>query len=484
MSRLIVVSNRVAKPDQASAGGLAVALQDALSKNGGLWFGWSGDISPSQELSRQQVGKIDYVTMDFAQNTYDDFYVKFCNSVLWPLFHYKTDLVRYDAAAFETYKAVNRSFADYVSLFVNPGDVIWAHDYHLLMMGQYLREKNITARSGFFLHIPLPGPDIFGTLPQYGQIISALCHYDVLGFQTPHDVDNFIACVEAVHGTVKRRTIGQHVSEIEVMGRTVQVGCFPISIDTKDMMQTAARAANSPLTKRLTDTLHSRKLIIGVDRLDYTKGLRQRLEAFDQLLQTQPQYKNNVSYLQITPPSRTDVEEYRDERMELEALVGSINGAHADIDWQPIRYLNKSFSRDCLAGFYRSAAVGLVTPIRDGMNLVAKEYVASQNPADPGVLVLSQFAGAAQEFKQGALLVNPADIDGMAAQIGRALAMPLAERQQRHRYMLDILERQDIAAWTSSFLDCLQGVPRHLLLLKQNIWVPNRALPMKERIAV
>ncbi len=465
MSRLIVVSNRVATPGKNEAGGLAVALQEALQQRGGIWCGWSGKTAAIPKTHKQTVGNVDYLTMDIQKSTFDGFYAGYCNSLLWPMFHYQTGLMRHDDGMFAAYKTVNQQFAEAIAEVHKPGDTIWVHDYHLLLLGQALRNYGVEARTGFFLHIPFPVWEIFSTLPEHVEILKSLCAYDLIGFQTTSDMQAFLRCLSEVVDISKTLLAGSENYEVVAMGRKFQVGCFPISIDTKAMEKDAAAAVNTAATKKLRTNLGQQKLIIGVDRLDYSKGLPQRIRAFQHFLQTNPAQRGQVSYIQITPPSRGEVEEYRDIRNEVETLIGNINGMNSDMLWQPVRYLNTSFSRKELAGFYRSAAVGLVTPLRDGMNLVAKEYVASQNPEDPGVLILSQFAGAAKEFT-AALIVNPYHIEDTAAQIQRALTMPLAERKERHADMIYVLQCNDIAHWTRSYLQALQNGPSHIVIFQ------------------
>jgi trehalose 6-phosphate synthase len=458
MSQLIIVSNRVTVPGKSEAGGLAVALSDMLKDKGGVWCGWSGKTAEYPRTCEQVQDNVRYVTMDFTQTDYDDFYIGFCNSMLWPLFHYRLDLTRYSPSMYESYQSVNRAFAQKIAKFAGAGDAIWVHDYHLMAMASHLRELNVQERIGFFLHIPFPVPEVFTALPMHMEILKSLCAYDVVGFQTDTDLQAFLRCIGELGGGRKVKSPRENVYEVQAFGRKFKAGRFSISIDTSDLMMVADRAEIEPKTQKLRQSLDGRKMIVGVDRLDYTKGLMHRLSAFDHLLQQHPEHNNEVSFIQITPPSRTDVEEYGKMREQLEGLAANINGKHAEIDWVPIRYINKSYSREELAGIYRSARVGLVTPLRDGMNLVAKEYVASQNPDDPGVLILSQFAGAAQEMECGALMVNPYDEEDMAERIHQALTMPLIERKARYEAMIAVLKRNDIFRWTKRFTEQLTSV--------------------------
>jgi trehalose 6-phosphate synthase len=342
--------------------------------------------------------------------------------------------------------------------------MVWVHDYQLITLGAHLRHAGVQEKLGFFLHIPFPTPEVYTALPHYMELLKGLCAYDLVGFQTDGDLQAFLRCVTELAGGRKTKTIHEGVYDVQAFGRKFRAGRFAISIDTATLEKLAQKEADGEKVQRVRASLVGRSMLIGVDRLDYTKGLPQRLEAFHHFLQDNPDYCNKVSYVQITPTSRMDVVDYGVIRGQLEKLAAHINGVNADIDWVPIRYVNKSFSRAELAGFYRMARVGMVTPMRDGMNLVAKEYVACQNPEDPGVLLLSQFAGAAYELRDGALIVNPYNVEDMAGNIRRALDMPLKERRERHQAMMGILRKQDIFAWTRRFLHYL--APSEMVLEK------------------
>ncbi len=455
MSRLIVASNRVAAVEEgkaAVAGGLAVAVQEAMQEHGGIWFGWSGRVKAEgiASVTRLEQGPVTYATVDLNRQDYELYYKGYSNSTLWPLFHYRIDLVRSQASFVEGYRRVNAAMAGKLAQLVEPDDMIWIHDYHLIPLADELRKAGIGNRIGFFLHIPFPPPDLLTACSEHWDLVRRLMACDLIGFQTRNDVLNFAAYIERVAGG---RTEGDRVL---AFGRRARVRAFPIGIHPASLRQTAAKAVRGRASRRLIDSLHGKKLLLGVDRLDYSKGLGNRFQAFSQLMARYPENRGDVSLVQIAPPSRSDVESYRSIRAELEAFSGQINGQYADIDWVPIRYLNRSFARDTLTGFLRHARVGLVTPLRDGMNLVAKEFVASQDAADPGVLVLSRFAGAAEELQE-ALIVNPYDIEQMAENIQRALRMPLAERQARWSALYDRLAAHDLSAWQEDFLRALTG---------------------------
>jgi trehalose 6-phosphate synthase len=450
--RLVVVSNRVAMPKQTATGGLASAMRAALQERGGLWFGWSGKLAThtAEELHRLSDGAIEYVTIDLSRADHDDFYAGFANRTLWPLFHYRPDLVDYQRSHLEGYLRVNAIFADELVKLLEPDDILWVHDYHLIPLAAMLRERGVRNRIGFFLHTPLPAAALLIALPKHRELLETLASYDLVGLHTARDLraleDYFL---HEVGGAMRP---GGRLRAAN--GRLFRAGVFPISIDTAEVAEVARKAMSEDAVREFKQSLDGRDLVIGVDRLDYSKGLAQRFEALAHVLERSPALHSHVTLLQIAPPSRGAVPEYRLIRRELERMAGHINGKYATPEWVPIRYVNQSFPHNLLAGYYRVARVGLVTPLRDGMNLVAKEYVASQDPKNPGVLVLSRFAGAAQELTE-ALLVNPADTVEVADALERALAMPLRERIARWRSMMDVLQRHDLTAWRNAFLHAL-----------------------------
>jgi trehalose 6-phosphate synthase len=456
VSRLVVVSNRVVPitEGEAAAGGLAVGVLDALRAKGGVWFGWSGDLTAAGESAPnppREVGAISLVTVDLSRKDYDEFYRGFANGTLWPTLHYQIGLGRFDWAEFAGYRRVNTLFARCVAGLVRKDDLIWAHDYHLLCLAEALRDAGVTNRMGLFLHTPFPAPPVFMTIPAHAALARALCQFDVLGFQTEADRAGFVDYATREAGG--RALVGRRVS---AFGRVVKTGVYPIGVHVSQTRREAAAAANARQATQLRASLLDGPLIMSVDRLDYSKGLRQRFGAFERFLQDYPAWRGRVTFMQIAPPSRGDIQTYREIRRELEAEAGRINGRFAEVDWVPLRYLNRSFARGVLMPLYAEARIGLVTPLRDGMNLVAKEYVAAQDPDDPGVLVLSQFAGAAQEL-DAALIVNPYDEAGIAAALDQGLAMPLAERRQRHAAMLKVMRRNSLDAWRDRFVADLHG---------------------------
>lgn len=456
MPRLVVVSNRVAIPDPEGprqAGGLAVAVNAALKHREGLWFGWSGETSFEGAINTPKVverRQRSFVTIDLSPTDYQEYYNGFANRVLWPILHYRVDLAEFTAVELGGYLRVNASFADALSGFIRPDDWIWVHDYHLLPLAKELRARGHDNPIGFFLHIPCPPPDILMALPQHADTMGTLGHYDLVGTQTEHDAENLRHYFEQQGGVFNRAR-----TAFDIDGRRVQLRAFPVAIATRVYARTARSAIRSDFAEVMRDSMNHRRLILGVDRLDYSKGIPHRIQGFGQFLDTYPEWRHHVTYLQVTPKSRSEVPEYADINQAVNTLVGQINGRYGEPAWTPIRYVNRAYSRASLAALYRMAAVGLVTPLRDGMNLVAKEYVAAQNPENPGVLVLSQFAGAAEELGAGALLVNPHEPEAMAAAIDSALKMPLAERQARHRRMYRHLAANDIDKWAERFLATL-----------------------------
>ncbi len=437
MARLVIVSNRVPAPGQRSqaAGGLAVALHNAAHQRDCLWFGWSGNVTDGETPLAPhitQAGRIAFATIGLAQADYHGYYRGFANGMLWPLLHSRVGLSEFRRTEFAAYLAVNTAFAKALVPLLRADDTIWVHDYHLFPLGQALRDAGVSGPIGFFLHVPFPPSSLFECLPQGDKVLRTLAAYDAIGVQVPEDAANLNALLDK-------------------LGIVVRAAAFPVGIDPDAFAKAARRAETGPEVMRLTDSLAARALILGVDRMDYTKGLPHRFRGFAQLLRRFPEHRKQVRFLQIAPVSRGDVSQYRTLRRELDELVGTIDGEYADFDWTPLRYLTQSVARGTLAGFYRHARVGLVTPLRDGMNLVAKEYVAAQRPEDPGALVLSRFAGAAQELNR-AILVNPYDPDEIAEGLHMALTMPLAERQERWRAMNEAVWCNTAVAWSDRFL--------------------------------
>jgi trehalose 6-phosphate synthase len=456
MARLIVVSNRVALPDQAApTGGLAVGVLAALKgAEGGIWFGWSGktvEVPASEPVDIERDG-IRFVTMDLPTASFNAYYDGFCNSSLWPVHHYFPGAFRYDASEFQAYLDVNRLYAQALRKLINKDDLIWIHDYQLIPLGRMLRDAGVENRIGFFLHIPYPNIAVLRLLPPYADLVRDMCRYDLVGFQTNEDLEGFQSAVRAVF---PGHALPQQDSASVPDFRT---GVFPIGVDADGIARQARRAEEEDeQVRRLEQSLLGRQLLLGVDRLDYSKGLNERFNSYQALLESAPELQGNVTFIQIAPLSRINVAAYADIRDALERTAGHINGKFADADWTPIRYLNKDFSHQTLSGFLRIADVAVVTPVRDGMNLVAKEFVAAQDPESPGVLVLSSLAGAAEELSGGALLVNPYDKVAVAQALKQALAMPVENRRARHERMLEALHKNSISRWHETFIAALTG---------------------------
>jgi trehalose 6-phosphate synthase len=450
--RLIAVSNRVARPRKGAApGGLALALSDALAAGGGTWVGWSGNHVPKGgegEFTAERHGRVDYALLDIERAAFEGFYEGYANGVLWPTFHNRTDLAVRRGDAYAAYTAVNRSFAEAVARVAAPDDLVWVHDYHFLLLAGALRDLGLTNPVGLFLHIPFPHVETFRTLPEAETIARALVAYDAIGVQTRRDARNLSECLAALgEGTVTKRPDG---FEVAAFGGSVRVSALPIGIDVDALRRVLAAPAPREV-RAFRDSLEGRRALAGVDRLDYSKGLPQKLEAFYAWLSDDPQRARTAVLTQVAPISRGGVRAYAETRRELETIAGRIAGEFGTLSMSPLRLVTRAYDRAHVAHLLAASDVGLVTPMADGMNLVAKEFVAAQDDADPGVLVLSEFAGAA-EMMTDALIVNPHDIDGMAAAIERALSMPLAERRERHRSLMEVVAATDVRLWTACCL--------------------------------
>jgi trehalose 6-phosphate synthase len=471
--RLVIVSNRLpvvldrgdegrwrAKP---GSGGLVTALAPVLRDRGGLWIGWPGvagqtnlDLdAPLREAVRDAGYTFKPVPITAAE--LDGYYYGFANEILWPLFHDLQTRCNFDPGYWEVYRRVNRRFAEIIARHTAEDDHIWVHDYHLITVGQELRALGATAEIGYFLHIPFPPLDLFLKLPWRFQILEALLAYDLVGFQTQRDRRNFVQCVRAMFGHVAFRGKGRVVFA-EVDRREVRVGHFPISIDFNEF---AGKAASADVVRRVAEIRadlgagdQRRTLILGVDRLDYTKGLPERLAAFANALERFPRLREKISLVQIVVPSRVNIPKYRDLKLEIERTISAINGRFAQTHWVPIHYIFRSVDRVELASLYRAADIALVTPLKDGMNLVAKEYCAC-NVTEDGVLILSEFAGAAAQLHPEAVLVNPHDVEEVAGSIAAACDMPLPERRRRMKGLRRKIQKSDIYWWVDSFMEAV-----------------------------
>jgi trehalose 6-phosphate synthase len=464
--RLIVVSNRLPftfrrdngagwRADPAS-GGLVTALMPVLRHRGGMWIGWTGAHGEDPDLAAalERAGEDAGFTLRSVPLTADEvheFYLGFSNEVVWPLFHDLQSLCNFEPAYWRTYCEVNRRFAEVVAANAAPGDFIWVHDYHLMNVARELRLAGAGARVGFFLHIPFPSPDLFLKLPWRREVLHSLLEYDLIGFQTQRDRRNFVQCVRALVKDAGIEGRGQ-VLLVSALGRVVRVGNFPISIDYNTFMRRAVAPEVAARSRELHRLLPNRKLILGVDRLDYTKGIPLRLKAFQSLLERFPELRERVSYIQVVVPSREDIPRYRELKTEIEQLVSKLNGTFVHPGgWVPVWYVYRSLSRLDLLAYYRAADIALVTPLRDGMNLVAKEYCACSIEEDCA-LILSEFAGAAAQLGRSALLVNPCDVEGVADAIHQAYHMGRSERQARMRRMRRAIREYDVFWWVDSFL--------------------------------
>ena len=458
--RLVVVSNRLpsAEPPgvdderrDSPVGGLVSALSSALEKRGGLWIGWSGrvtDRTTDTAVGISTLGRIRLTSIDLTRSDSNLFYNGFCNRTLWPLLHsYPAKMtIRHDA--YRAYLRANRKYAEVVASTLKDGDLVWAHDFHLLPLGHELRRLGWEGKLGFFLHTPFPPAEVFSVLPWAGQLLEMLMDFDLVGVHTRRYLQNlFDSLSTELHGLVIGKTFIHN-------GRSLRVGEWPIGIDADAFQQMASRREETSTGIFLRRISPAHQIVVGVDRLDYTKGIVQRLLAFEHLLEHYPGLRGRVTLVQISAPSRSRVPEYVEERRQVDELVGRINGRFSDAAWVPVRYLYRAFPHNELVAFYREAAVGLITPLRDGMNLVAKEFVASQGD-DPGVVVLSKFCGAAETMRQ-ALIVNPYDIEGTAAAIHRALRMSRRERMSRWQALIEEIRTYTAEAWSDAFLEELE----------------------------
>jgi trehalose 6-phosphate synthase len=454
---LLVISNRLPEfrspvtpddPRRRNVGGLVSALEPILKAKSGIWLGWSGRYSDEPDLGpvgMDETAEPPIAWLDFPRRWADHYYAGFCNRALWPLFHSFPGRVHLENEDWECYVEANDAFASVAERLVPAGAAVWVHDYHLLLAARALRSRGHHGPIGHFLHIPFPSPDLLSILPWAEELLDAMLEFDLLGFQTRDHVENFRQCV----GTMSPARVSDDA--VEHRSRRTRIGAFPIGIIPENYSEDAPEDGE---VAALLQALALTKLILGVDRLDYTKGIPARLRAFGRLLETVPEWRGQLSLVQVSVPSRADIPDYAKQRAEVESVVGRINGEYGDGRWVPVRYLYRSYSRQQLAQLYRAADVGLVTPLRDGMNLVAKEFVAAQDPAKPGVLVLSRFAGAAAELVE-AVLTNPYHVDLLAQDLGAALRMSPGERRSQHARLLATVTRTTARTWAEDFLGTL-----------------------------
>ncbi len=475
--RLAVVSNRlpivVSRGDKGKwdispgAGGLVTALSPVLRDRGGLWIGWPGNSSEElqssfflDELLSRGAAQTGYTLkpVSLTEEEVRKYYFGFSNEILWPLFHDLPTRCNFDPCYWEVYRAVNARFAEAVREHTQEEDYVWIHDYQLALVASELKRLGVERHTGFFLHIPFPPLDVFLRLPWRFQILDGLMQHDLIGFQTARDRKNFIGCVRALTRGV--RVFGRgHVCKLVTPDREVRVGAFPISIDFDEFSHVASDTEVSKQARTIRANLPNRQLILGVDRLDYTKGIPNRLQALRNALERHPELRRRITLVQVVVPSRETIREYDNMKQEIERLVGEINGQYTEVGWTPVTYIFRSLNRRELAAYYRACEIAMVTPLKDGMNLVAKEYCASRTNED-GTLILSELAGAAAQLHHGALLVNPYDVEGVANAIHQAFIMDHHDRHTRMKNLRRSIRKQDIFAWVNSFLRA--GIARDL----------------------
>ena len=472
MNRLVVVSNRLPaslKQEDGQwtvkqgSGGLVTALAPVLRNRGGVWIGWSGAAESGVDVDgllsdfSAEAG-YELCTVPLTGQEVEDYYFGFSNEIIWPLFHDLQSRCRFHPRYWRSYLDVNFKFAETVARRSTPDDYIWIHDYHLMHQAFFLKSMGVKRRIGFFLHIPFPTPDIFMKLPWRWKVIQALTEYDLLGFQTVQDRRNFVRCLQRLMPEARVKGRGAVVT-VNLGSRSFRLGAFPISIDFNQFSEMAKRDDVARNAFELKEALRHRKIILGVDRLDYTKGIPERIRSVQTLLKRYPDLRGKVNFIQIAVPSREEVDEYRDLRQEIEQLVGRVNGEFSIPGWVPVHYHYRSLPHEELVAYYAAADIALVTPLRDGMNLVAKEYCACNNAGD-GVLVLSEFAGAAAQLQKNAYLVNPYDMEGVSKALHRAVHWSKDERRASMTRLRDQVRRNNIFWWVDSFL--LAGIAKTL----------------------
>ena len=461
MSRLLIVANRLPvtvrlDPESEaldvvrSSGGLATGLQGPHDQSEGRWIGWSGVPGPLEpalaEELEQRLGELRLVPVELTAEQVEGYYEGFSNGVLWPLFHYFLDQGPVHGADWDMYREVNERFADVVAAQCRPGDLIWVHDYQLMLVPELLRRRIPDARIGFFLHIPFPSSEVFRILPFREQILNGLLGADLIGFHTGSYLRHFAAALTHILG------MSVDIDHVHCSGREVHLGVFPMGVDAAGF---ASMAADSGVEQEAHELRRDGvKLLLGVDRLDYTKGIPRRLLAYEQLLETCPELRERVRLVQVAVPSRTEVEAYQEFRQTVDRIIGRIHGRFATPHWVPIHYMYRNLDEPEVVALYRAADVMLVTPLRDGMNLVAKEFVASRTDGD-GVLVLSEFAGAASELAE-AIHVNPYDLDRTTEAFYRALTMDERERRSRMAALRRRVDSADVHRWAASFIETLE----------------------------
>lgn len=476
-SRLIVVSNRLPFvltlsesgewELQRGSGGLVTAMNPVLQSLGGVWVGWPGALEEERaanprdfqrcltDISRESDYRVEPVMLTSEEK--DHFYYGFSNEILWPLFHDLLSHCNFESKYWSAYRAVNRKFALATARVSGPDDFVWVHDYHLIAVASELRSLGVSSRVGFFLHIPFPPDDIFAALPWREEVLEHLLEYDLIGFQTERDREHFVQCLRTLLEGVEIEEDGP-TQLVKWAGREIVLGAFPIGIDFEEFASAAAAEEVTRQAKAFRESLDGQRILLGVDRLDYTKGIPQRLEAFRLALRRYPELQGTTTLVQVAVPSREEIPRYHELRAEIEQLVGAINGEFTLPPWVPIQYIFRSLDRTELLAYYRAADMALVTPLKDGMNLVAKEYCAC-NIEEDGVLVLSEFAGAASQLGNEAFVVNPHDVDAVADAIYQGVLLDRDQRRQRMRRMRNIIRHYDIHHWVEQFLSAVPPLP-------------------------
>jgi trehalose 6-phosphate synthase/phosphatase len=463
MNRLIVVSNRLPFALDSTGedlwtvtpavGGLVSAIEPVLRERGGTWIGWPGIAGkipkvPLAQATRDAGYKV--VPVALSETERDEFYYGYSNEVIWPLFHDLQNFCNFEPAYWQTYNEVNERYADAIARYSQPNDFVWVHDYHLMYAAQALRERGVRAALTFFLHIPFPPYDIFSKLPQQQRLLRALLQFDLLGFQTRRDLRNFLGCVRRVMMDAKV-VARRELQLVRFEKREIRLGHFPIGIDFDSFEKGAMSEGAAQRSQQLRAAFPDCQLILGVDRLDYSKGIPERLRAFRNALERHPELHGRVVLIQVVVPSRVEIPRYHEFKQRIDRLVGDINGRFSTSNWLPVQYHFRGLDRDDLLAHYRGCDIAFVTPLKDGMNLVAKEYCACRIDEN-GVLILSDFAGAAEQLKTGALLVNPYDVEEVADTILKAFRMTEAERTARMKRMRRVVRDENVFWWVDSFL--------------------------------
>lgn len=464
---LIIASNRLPitincdengeKRIEQGSGGLVTAMAPVLRNRGGTWIGWTGDVDTDNleinRLLQSQSSELGYVlkSVHLSSKERDMYYRGFANEVIWPLFHDFVSTCVFDPEYWEHYDSVNEKFAKVIAANANSDSFIWIHDYHLMRAATKLRDLGVRNKIGYFLHIPFPPPDIFVRLPWRFQIINSLLDYDLIGFQTNRDKQNFIRCVRMYVKNIRIKGRGQ-IAEGHIGDRRLRIGAFPISIDYNEFARMAASEEVSRKAWYIHEDYPKKQIILGVDRLDYTKGIPERLQAFRNALIRYPELRGEITLMQIVVPSRKQIPSYSDLKAEIEILVSNINGEFTESGWIPIVYIYQSFPRDELTAYYRTSEIALITPLKDGMNLVAKEYCAC-NIEQTGALILSEFTGASAQLYKGAIMVNPHDVVGIADAIHQVYHMSKEERVSRMKVLRRNVRNYDIFRWVDSFME-------------------------------